>query len=887
MAFSNTYSEFKSQYELKKTAGLFADALTQFQNAAGQPIFANEEGTPLRNLLNQLDLQPAQQAPPYDFELQNHVTFNQIQAACNQRGVPITGIIRTVSGRSMYDYTYGQPLPNNVEDPNPWREFSRPEAAERTVEIAQLTFYGDSTTIVDWAETMEKLKALFKARIYTSEMAKTCLMNMVHKYHPEQAAMLRQLTANQIATHLLLLDSNRDKKTYIRTQLYKVFRDPEEDLPAALAKAQLLINGVYPDNDPAYTAQRQAAFRTAVLSFCHDTIAAGVLEKIQHHQRFCLPLTDAEIRDYATKFEEHTHVRPTSRLLFGREINKIPAGAFVQLNSNNMSINTIYPAYPAYTSPYADPYQAYPYYEQDPLVQNNNFNPPPHEPVVPNQQLQIMQNMQNRNGPQHIPNQQAILRPVMNPHGIRAPADPFANVRMPYIPRITHQVAPTWPENQAIPLPAPNQTMPPAALTPAAAAAMLPPTQNLTPLFPDQDWLKSLPFSMQQMRSPEMDSFHTPDTHSTPVQTPLSAHKQTPQTPLYDIGNKAVSNLRYIPTPSKSVDYTELPTDCSVFVQHNRTLAQIGNELVLVNNHPEEIIPVNLSEHFQHLALRTPLKSEGKQKEPEKRTLAPTRASTRERRPPDFYQADFNAIIPVRGFVDPKGQYKPYSRDVTPSRPSSQQYNRSDSRNRSDPRSRLRTPSNDRNSYRNRYPSNDRKDYYNRDNSRSRNNDRNPPSRDRNDSRNRYESRNYSSSDRNSNRNESRNRYPDQSAPQNKAYRSQSPSPYRSKSPSNNAENRQSRTPYKNDYNSSRTDHSSSLRKIYNLIQNGINCRSSYNPKTMKNCTKCMKNDHHEFECSKYFLYDDNKCSFCSKMNHRSQDCKEIKEFPPKIYQKN
>jgi hypothetical protein len=70
-------------------------------------------------------------------------------------------------------------------------------------------------------------------------------------------------------------------------------------------------------------------------------------------------------------------------------------------------------------------------------------------------------------------------------------------------------------------------------------------------------------------------------------------------------------------------------------------------------------------------------------------------------------------------------------------------------------------------------------------------------------------------------------------------------------------------------------------------MQNGINCCSSYNPKTMKNCTKCMKNDHHEFECSKYFLYDDNKCSFCSKMNHRSQDCKEIKEFPPKIYQKN
>jgi len=683
MAFSNTYSEFKSQYELKKTAGLFADALTQFQDAAGQPIFANEEGTPLRNLLNQLDLQPAQQAPPYDFELQNHVTFNQIQAACNQRGVPITGIIRTVSGRPMYDYTYGQPLPNNQEDPNPWREFSRPEAAEKTIEMAQLTFYGDSLTIVDWAETMQNLKALFLARIYTSDMAKTCLMNMVHKYHPDQATMLRQLTANQIATHLLLLDSNRDKKTYLRTQLYKVFRDPEEDLPAALAKAQLLINGVYPDNDPAYTAQRQAAFRTAVLSFCHDTIAAGVLEKIQHHQKFCLPLTDAEIGDYATKFEEHTHFRPTTRLIFGRDINKIPAATFVQLNSNHMSLNSNYPAYPAYP---------------------------------------------------------AYANPCANTY-------PFANVQM-----LTRQAD----------LPLTNlqqQPTPPQALTPT-----------------------------------------------------ILEH-----------------------TPSKSLDFTELPTDSPVFMHNYQTLAQVGNELVLVTNHPDEITPVNRSKHFH----------------------------TRERMPPDVYQASFNSIIPTEGHVDPHNHYRSYAGDKTPSKPSSQQDYHSNSQPRADSRSKLRFPSNDRNEYQTRYPSDSR-----------------TPSSNRSNSQNHYANQDSSSP----NRSGSQNRY---NTLRNKAYRSQSPALYRSKSPSYTAENRLSRTPYKNANGSPDRDRSSSMRKVYNLMQNGINCRSTYDPRSMKNCTKCMKNDHHEFECSRYFYFADNKCSSCCGMNHRPQDCKEYEDFPPKIHQKN
>jgi hypothetical protein len=70
-------------------------------------------------------------------------------------------------------------------------------------------------------------------------------------------------------------------------------------------------------------------------------------------------------------------------------------------------------------------------------------------------------------------------------------------------------------------------------------------------------------------------------------------------------------------------------------------------------------------------------------------------------------------------------------------------------------------------------------------------------------------------------------------------------------------------------------------------MQKGLNCRSDYDPQVMKNCKKCLKNGHHEFECAKYSQYSDSLCTFCGRMNHRSQDCKEIKDFPTGTSSKN
>jgi len=125
---------------------------------------------------------------------------------------------------------------------------------------------------------MEELRKLFLARVYTNDMAKDCLMHLVQRYHPEQAILLRTMTANQIATHLLQLDSNRDKRTLHRQQLFRIMRSPEEDLSAALARVQLSINAIYPADDPAYAVHRSNTLRAAILSFCSDPVAQAVMD---------------------------------------------------------------------------------------------------------------------------------------------------------------------------------------------------------------------------------------------------------------------------------------------------------------------------------------------------------------------------------------------------------------------------------------------------------------------------------------------------------------------------------------------------------------------------------------------------------------------------------
>src|SRR5450830_733128 len=348
MASSFNGDEFKGQYDLQNAIQTLCTALGAIR-AGNAPLVPTAAGTPLGNLLQSLNVVTPAVAVPYTFDLANNISIDAVQTLCDTAGVQFIDVQKTASGRAFYDTT--------MLDPNVarnYRQFSRPESADTHVEHDRVRFIDGSKNIIDWSLTLPKLKKLFKDRIYTVDMVKDCLLKLVHKYHPEQAMLLEPLTADGIATHLQKLDSDRDKSTYYRTLLLKTYRMPEDDLPAAMARIQIIIDKCYPAANPAFVSHRSTAYRTALLSFLPDELSMHVLARIKKFQAECLPLTDEHLYDYSLKCEIYAKIRPTSNLLFGRLINNIPAASYTQLNS----LQTTVP-YQVYR-PYPNPYAAYP-----------------------------------------------------------------------------------------------------------------------------------------------------------------------------------------------------------------------------------------------------------------------------------------------------------------------------------------------------------------------------------------------------------------------------------------------------------------------------------------------------------------------------------------------
>jgi hypothetical protein len=274
-------------------------------------------------------------------------------------------------------------------------------------------------------------------------------------------------------------------------------RTPEEDLSAALAKVQLSINAIYPAADPAYTVNRSNTLRAAILSFCSDPVAQAVMDLIRNRQNECLPLTDEEVRDYAIRYEEYSHMRPTVNLKFGRSVNNMPVATFIQLNSTDVTANTIYPAYRAYPSGYDNPYPAYQTFEQV-RHQNIEHRAPQqdrdnnvHQQQLMHQQQILMQQQQQQ---QLVQQQQEALVPL-NPNNQQVPvhAPPIFGIlplgTPPAVPGLAsqqtakqkHRVDPRLLEEAA----ARQQTIAEGKIVP-----------QRTVINPDTDWLQGLPQAM-------------------------------------------------------------------------------------------------------------------------------------------------------------------------------------------------------------------------------------------------------------------------------------------------------------------------------------------------------------------------------------------------------
>ncbi len=73
---------------------------------------------------------------------------------------------------------------------------------------------------------MPKLKELSKARVYTDDMTKACIIKMVDKYHPEQAILLCTRTAvlrNQIRDPRWVKNQDPDLGSGSRMNMHHIF----------------------------------------------------------------------------------------------------------------------------------------------------------------------------------------------------------------------------------------------------------------------------------------------------------------------------------------------------------------------------------------------------------------------------------------------------------------------------------------------------------------------------------------------------------------------------------------------------------------------------------------------------------------------------------------
>ena len=104
-------ADFKAEYKLNKALQSLTNLIAGAQQPNGQPIFPNEPGTPLNDIIRQYNLQPAEAPPPYDFGLDNHVTIEAIKAECIQRNVNFFDVTNTPGNRQFYDITYGAAPP--------------------------------------------------------------------------------------------------------------------------------------------------------------------------------------------------------------------------------------------------------------------------------------------------------------------------------------------------------------------------------------------------------------------------------------------------------------------------------------------------------------------------------------------------------------------------------------------------------------------------------------------------------------------------------------------------------------------------------------------------------------------------------------------------------
>jgi hypothetical protein len=1011
MASSFDYSEFKTQYDLKQSILQLSRVLTTQTAADGRPIFTDAPGTPLHQLLADLQIRPRAAPPTFAFELTQNITVKQAEQQCREHRddngqpepLPFPDFIQSKCGRAYFNSAL------DAEHPQ-WIELSRPEASDHQTELSELLFLDTENTIPDWNLSLPKLRTLAQDRIYTPEMMKKSLLKLINRFHPDQTTVVSDKSADEIASFLLQMDAKRDKSVYYRAKLYALVRTPLEDLVSTLTKAEALIDKIYPANVEANQTYRSAAYRMAIISFLPDELAIPILSQIKKSMLICQPLSDEQILDLAMSAEEYSGKRPVFNLQFGRTIENIPVATHVQLN--NIEQHQVVSHTQGYGLPYQAvnrPYDVYPPFL--PLAEDRRFPVPRNglaQPTVA--------------GAQQLG--QPALPPALPPALQPAQAPLLGQLVLPpaQVPLLDQPAVP-----QAAVQPLDQPALIPGLATPGRPAQQQEGAQV-------QEWYNSpLPRAspgMERLRAQRQAQAAARAGLSEGVLSPISAVIQptltSPTASAVQPGpvasgpglSKDAMPAQAAIDPSQivgTVDYMMLPLNARIsYGEGGQMIAIIDRRPHLVLNHPGSASPQASQSSSAYSSPATSqmgeaLETAGRDirelqksaseemsgartgavpKYRDTKGLPPATTRLQSKKKED--EPELNALSMnynnSRNYSNRDSRSREQSRDRRqsanhPSRDRSREdrgRGRYPSRDRSrEERYRGRSPSKDRSReerYRERYRSRDRsqgdryRSSYPTQNYSSRTSNQRYPSRDRSrdrDSRSGFRSRDnsrsreqrvsYRNSDRSrershresytsydrdsrsrrdSSRNErsgyrsgSRDRrsnystgLSNRSVPTNSgSYRQQSMSPSRTRTDSRgraqhassnggyqqqgrsrsrstgpgSGQGRQGRPPAAGrdsqfpGREARSRERSSDSRSLYPNMRRSFNCRSSYDPRREKTCSKCSQSGHHEFDCPNYAMYNPAKCRSCEKYNHFTEDCKEISKFPPKTSEIN
>src|SRR5450830_826141 len=393
---------FKVEYDTNRMLTIFGNLLSNPAIVANVPAEVNAQ---IREELR-LDDQP-QQHPEFDFELGDVITLDEAVRRCENRTVegapaPVNVMDMTRTHINRVYFNTAMIVANPV-----WVEVSRPEAADFSAEVAEIVCYDKAKTLPNWQNSLPRLKELAQARKYNAHMMASSLNRLVIRYQPDLTRMIEGLECNDIANFLLNQERNKDSRAFRRKELYQVSRTPDQDLKAPIARAQTIIDQLYPADQPELAAYRSSAIRTAVMSFLPDQLAGPLAEELKRATELCRLIPDDRLMDLAQKMEDASRVRPLFELKYGRLINSIPATEYIQFNSMENRNVTGLPT----TFEYGLPYQPNrnPYSTYQPFIPNEDmmlgppyaamqqapvFQPPAALGVQPQQQMQQMQQMQ-------------------------------------------------------------------------------------------------------------------------------------------------------------------------------------------------------------------------------------------------------------------------------------------------------------------------------------------------------------------------------------------------------------------------------------------------------------------------------------------------------------